>query len=212
MIIDSPKMGGAIMRLLLFIIITIAGLILVLSFGGCSDNSSDPVTPAKNPVVVMETNLGDITLELYPLNAPITVNNFLQYIREDFYDSLIIHRVIKNFMIQGGGYDRNLQKKPTHDPIPNEADNGLSNVQGTIAMARSADPHSATSQFFINTVDNIFLDFREKSPIGWGYCVFGRIIEGMHVIHDIENVETSTQNGFNDVPVEPVVILSIHYN
>jgi peptidyl-prolyl cis-trans isomerase B (cyclophilin B) len=200
-------MEGAIMRLSLSIIITVAGLTLALSFCGCDD---DTVTPVKNPVVVMETTLGEITLELYPLNAPITVNNFLEYVREDFYDSLIFHRVIKNFMIQGGGFDENLQKKQTHDPIPNEAENGLSNLQGTIAMARTHEPHSATSQFFINTVDNVFLDFREKTPMEWGYCVFGRVVEGMDVIHDIENVETTNQNGYNDVPVEPVVILSIH--
>ncbi len=180
-------------------------LIIVLGFTSCDSNDSPaPLAPTRNPVVVFETSLGDFTVELYPLDSPITVGNFLRYVHEAFYDSLIIHRVIENFIIQGGGLDENMQSKTAHDPIPSEAENGLSNVRGTISMARTRDPHSATSQFFINVKDNLALDFRNSTPEGWGYCVFGKVVAGMDIVEAIRHVETTSRNGFNDVPIEPV--------
>jgi peptidyl-prolyl cis-trans isomerase A (cyclophilin A) len=159
---------------------------------------------AKNPVVVIETSLGDITVELDRARAPVTVENFLAYARAGFYDGTIFHRVIKGFMIQGGGLTPDMQRKPTKPPIENEAGNGLSNTRGTIAMARTADPHSATSQFFINTADNVRLD-RGRESTG-GYAVFGRVTAGMDVVDKIESVPTTDRAGHQNVPVEPVVI------
>jgi len=159
---------------------------------------------AKNPVVVIETSLGDITVELDRAHAPVTVENFLAYARAGFYDGTIFHRVIKGFMIQGGGLTPDMQRKPTKPPIENEAGNGLSNTRGTIAMARTADPHSATSQFFINTADNVRLD-RGREGTG-GYAVFGRVTAGMDVVDKIESVPTTDRAGHQNVPVEPVVI------
>jgi cyclophilin family peptidyl-prolyl cis-trans isomerase len=159
------------------------------------------------PGVVMHTSLGDIQLELYPDRAPETVANFIEYAKSGFYDGTIFHRVIGNFMIQGGGFTPDMQKKITREPIQNEASNGLSNERGTIAMARTADPHSATAQFFINVVDNPNLDYRgESSSSTWGYAVFGRVTEGMDVVDAIRDVETTTRAPFRDVPVEPVII------
>ncbi|UCH85750.1 MAG: peptidyl-prolyl cis-trans isomerase [Candidatus Latescibacterota bacterium] len=190
------------------ILVTTAFLIL---FSCGSDDSCEPPDPTENPIVVIETTLGDITVELYPLNSPITVGNFLNYVHESFYNGLIFHRVIKNFMIQGGGLDESMLKKtPTHGPIPNEANNGLSNLLGTIAMARTADPHSATCQFFINVNDNKPLDYRDETPGGWGYCVFGKVIGGMDVVDAIRSVETTQRNGYTDVPVEPIIISRIY--
>ncbi len=159
-----------------------------------------------NPQVLLETNYGNIILELYPDQAPETVKNFLQYVNEGFYDGTVLHRVIPNFMIQGGGYTPDLQRKPTRAPIKNEADNGLHNKIGYVAMARTSDPHSATSQFFINVANNSFLDFREKTPRGYGYAVFGRVIKGMRVVNKIRQVQTARIKGMKDVPVEPVII------
>ena len=159
---------------------------------------------ARNPVVVIETSLGDITVELDRARAPVTVENFLAYARAGFYDGTIFHRVIKGFMIQGGGLTPDMQRKPTKPPIENEAGNGLSNTRGTIAMARTADPHSATSQFFINTADNVRLD-RGRESTG-GYAVFGRVTAGMDVVDKIESVPTTDRAGHQNVPVEPVVI------
>jgi cyclophilin family peptidyl-prolyl cis-trans isomerase len=162
---------------------------------------------AANPRVLMETTLGNITLELYPDRAPATVTNFLRYVDEGFYSSTVFHRVIDGFMIQGGGLDKALHRKPTHDPIPNEADNGLTNERGTVAMARTSQPDSATSQFFINLVDNSFLDFREKSRRGWGYTVFGRVVAGMDTVDKIAKLPTTARpDGARDVPIEPPVI------
>ncbi|HSO19726.1 MAG TPA: peptidylprolyl isomerase, partial [Desulfosarcina sp.] len=138
---------------------------------------------------------------------PKTVDNFLSYVKDGFYEGTIFHRVIAGFMIQGGGFDAQMHQKATRPPITNEADNGLPNRTGTIAMARTADPHSATAQFFINVKDNDFLDHRAKSRKGWGYCVFGKVVGGMNVVRMIENVPTTTRNGMGDVPGEPVVIL-----
>jgi peptidyl-prolyl cis-trans isomerase B (cyclophilin B) len=161
---------------------------------------------ASNPRVQLETNRGVIMLELDSASAPKTVENFLQYVRDGFYNSTIFHRVIKGFMIQGGGFTADMHEKPTRGPISNEAGNGLKNQRGTIAMARTMDPHSASAQFFINTVGNDFLDYKGKTRDGWGYCVFGKVVEGMDVVDSIENVPTKTKAGFDDVPTTPVVI------
>lgn len=158
------------------------------------------------PQVKLETSMGNIVIELNQDKAPQTVDNFLQYVKAGFYDGTIFHRVIENFMIQGGGFDENFAQKETRGPIENEADNGLSNQRGTIAMARTNDPHSATAQFFINTVDNQFLDFRGNTPSGWGYAVFGEVIEGMDVVDKIRQVETTMRGPHQDVPVDNVVI------
>ncbi len=161
----------------------------------------------KNPVVVLKTNYGDIYIELYPDKAPITVKNFLTYVKEGFYNGLIFHRVIPNFVIQGGGFDKDMNpRKPTHPPIKNESDNGLSNLRGTISMARTSDPDSASSQFFINLRDNTFLDYG-KTPQKWGYAVFGKVIKGMDVVDKIAGVKTTIKPPYRDVPVEPVIII-----
>lgn len=156
---------------------------------------------------VIETSLGDIRLELYADKAPASVENFVRYAEEGFYDETIFHRVISHFMIQGGGFTADMQKKPTHEPIPNESQNGLSNRRGTIAMARLPQPHSATSQFFINVQNNMNLDHQGGNQ--WGYAVFGRVVEGMDVVDDIRFVQTTTQAPFSDVPVEPVIIETV---
>lgn len=156
--------------------------------------------------VKLTTTQGEITLKLNPDKAPLTVENFLGYVRDGHYDGTIFHRVIKDFMIQGGGMDTDMRQKPTGQSIQNEADNGLSNLTGTISMARTPDPHSASAQFFINTRDNLFLDHRSQTPDGWGYCVFGEVVDGMNVVTDIEASATTSRSGHADVPVEPVVI------
>ena len=160
-----------------------------------------------NPLVRLETSLGEITLELYPDKAPATVANFLQYVREGFYDGTIFHRVINGFMIQGGGSDANLNQKPTRAPIQNEADNGLTNQPYTVAMARTSDPHSATSQFFINVADNKVLNHTAKTPKGWGYAVFGQVVQGREVVDQIKAVPTGNRDGYQNVPLTPVVIV-----
>lgn len=161
---------------------------------------------SENIRVRLTTNHGDIVLELDAQAAPQTVENFLMYVKEGFYAGTIFHRVIQDFMIQGGGVTADLRKKRPHEPIQNEADNGLRNVRGTVAMARTSHPHSATSQFFINTVENSYLEHQAKSDKGWGYCVFGKVVEGMDVVDAIESAPTTTKQGWRDVPVEPVVI------
>ena len=158
------------------------------------------------PQVKLETNYGDIVIELNAEKAPNTVANFLSYVNDGFYDGTIFHRVIKDFMIQGGGFTEEFVQKTPKAPIKNEANNGLSNVRGSLAMARTGDPHSATAQFFINTVDNNFLDFRGESGAAWGYAVFGQVIEGMDVVDAIRAVSTGNQNGHGDVPNETVMI------
>lgn len=159
--------------------------------------------------VLMKTTFGDITLELDGEKAPKTVENFLSYAKSGFYDGTIFHRVIDNFMIQGGGFDADMGQKPTEAPIENEADNGLTNDLGTIAMARTMDPHSATAQFFINVKDNDFLNHSGKNMQGWGYAVFGRVVEGDNVLDKIRSVQTGSSAGHQDVPVDPVVIESV---
>lgn len=158
------------------------------------------------PLVKIETNLGDILVQLNSRKAPISTANFIQYVKSGHYDGTIFHRVIKGFMIQGGGYDSDLHEKRTSAPIRNEADNGLRNKKYTIAMARTSDPHSATSQFFINTKDNDFLDFKAQNGQGWGYAVFGKVIEGQKVVDKIESVLTGSRSHHDDVPIEDVVI------
>ena len=162
-----------------------------------------------NPKVLMKTSKGDIIIELFPQKAPITVENFLSYVDQGFYDGTIFHRVIKGFMIQGGGYTTELHRKSTQPPIKNEASNGLSNKRGTIAMARTMDINSATAQFFINLVDNDFLDHRDNTPEGYGYCVFGKVIQGMEVVDAIAEVKTMTRRGMRNVPRETIEIISI---
>jgi len=159
-------------------------------------------------MITLHTSLGDITIELDHDKAPKTCANFMQYVEDGFYDGTIFHRVIDGFMIQGGGFDASMQQKATRAPIENEADNGLVNNFGTLAMARTNDPHSATAQFFINVSDNDFLNHRGKSPQGWGYAVFGRVTAGEDVLNEMRKVRTGSKGGHQDVPVEPVTINS----
>jgi cyclophilin family peptidyl-prolyl cis-trans isomerase len=180
---------------------TVVSLALSLAFFSLNAAAEDPVN------VLMKTSMGDISLELYPDAAPRSVENFLNYANGGFYDGTIFHRVISHFMIQGGGFTPDMQKKPTGDPIQNEANNGLSNKRGTIAMARTNDPHSATAQFFINVQDNMNLDYTgDSNSRAWGYAVFGKVTAGMEVVEDIRFVQTATRRPFSDVPVEAVVI------
>jgi len=162
-----------------------------------------------NPKVLMKTSMGDITLELNADKAPVTVENFLSYVDEKFYDGTIFHRVIPKFMIQGGGLTADLIEKPAKPPIKNEAANGLKNKRGTIAMARMPEMHSATCQFFVNHVDNPFLDHKDNTPEGFGYAVFGKVIEGMDVVDAIASVKTMIKQGMRDVPRETILIISV---
>src|SRR5512139_378693 len=187
---------------------------LMLGVSGC--NASEPGTqsvstaPAAgqpaNPRVLIETSKGNITVELFPANAPQSVTNFLRYVKSGFYDGLMFHRVIPGFMIQGGGMMPGMTEKPNGAPILNEADNGLKNLRGTLAMARTGEPHSATSQFFINLADNHFLNHRGKSVEGWGYAVFGRVVDGMDVVDAIAAVPRGNRGPHADVPADPVVM------
>jgi cyclophilin family peptidyl-prolyl cis-trans isomerase len=170
--------------------------------------AADPVKKGGNPVVLLETSMGNVKVELYPDKAPITVKNFLMYVKEGHYDGLVFHRVIRDFMIQGGGFTPDMkEKRPAHPPIRNEAGNGLRNDRGTIAMARTAVVDSATAQFFINVVNNDFLNHTNKTPQGFGYAVFGKVVEGMDVVDKIRNVSTGSAGRFQDVPKDHVAIL-----
>ena len=160
----------------------------------------------KKPMVLLETSEGDILLELDPEKAPKTVENFLKYVDEGFYDNTIFHRIIPDFMIQGGGLDARMKEKSTHEPIENEANNGLKNERGTIAMARTMDPHSAKAQFFINHKNTEFLNHREPSRDGWGYAVFGKVIDGMDTVDKIAKVKTGSVGAYDDVPKDMVLI------
>jgi peptidyl-prolyl cis-trans isomerase A (cyclophilin A) len=164
---------------------------------------------AQNPRVELKTSRGPIVLELYADRAPRSVANFLDYAKSGFYDGTIFHRVIDGFMIQGGGFDRDMKQKPTRSPIENEAGNGLKNDTGTVAMARTSNPNSATAQFFINLKDNDFLNHRDNSAQGFGYAVFGKVVQGMDVVRAIGKVQTGRSGSFEDVPREPVVIQSV---
>jgi peptidyl-prolyl cis-trans isomerase B (cyclophilin B) len=193
--------------------LTVAALVLAAA---CSKSEDKPAASAEapkesnNPVVTVKTNKGTITIELYPDKAPKSVENFLAYAESGFFNGTIFHRVIPDFMIQGGGYTVGLERKETRPPIANEANNELKNHVGTLAMARTSDPHSATSQFFVNVKDNAFLDFKSETPQGWGYTVFGRVVEGMDVVEAIENTPTSDRGGaFQNLPEDQVVIESV---
>ena len=187
------------MRALMMSILIVIGVSLA---AGAADK------PGDNPKVVLDTTKGQIVLELYLQMAPETVVNFLSYVDAKFYDGTIFHRVIPNFMIQGGGFTADMERKPAKEPIKNEADKGLKNDRGTIAMARTGDPHSATAQFFINTINNDFLNHKNKTQQGWGYAAFGKVIKGMDVVDAISAVKTTKRGSFQDVPVEAVVIRS----
>lgn len=182
------------------------GLSLLLGLPGSSEAQGEAQGGTQ---VVISTSKGDVRAELFDARSPETVQNFLSYVDDEFYDGTIFHRVIRGFMIQGGGLTPDMSQKKTREPVTNEATNGLKNVTGTLAMARTIDLHSATAQFFINVADNEFLDHKDESIRGFGYCVFGRVVEGMDVVHDIETVETGRKRGHADVPSEPVVIHSI---
>jgi len=199
---------------------TTALALAALSLGACGGGASAPVIQPSSdddnannqisPQVLIKTSAGNIRLALDPDAAPATVKNFLQYVDAGHYDGTIFHRVIDNFMIQGGGFTQGYARKPVEAPIQNEADNGLRNAAYTIAMARTIDPHSATAQFFINSVDNPFLDYTGPTQSGWGYAVFGRVLDGRAVVDQISGVETAAAGPFaSDVPVVPVVIESI---
>ena len=191
---------------LLIVLISCSSLILLgLSRAAGAEEKAGPA----NPVVLMKTSLGQIKIELWPDKAPGTVKNFLQYADEGFYDGTIFHRVIGNFMIQGGGFTPDLKQKPTHSPIKNEASAELKNDRGTIAMARTMVVDSATAQFFINVVDNNSLNHRDDSQAGFGYAVFGKVIDGMDVVDKIKSVATTNSGQFQNVPANPVVIESV---
>ncbi len=171
-------------------------------------NPSSKDHDMSTPKVQLTTNKGNLLIELNPEKAPVTVENFLTYVKEGFYDGTVFHRVIDNFMIQGGGFESGLKQKETHKPIKNEADNGLKNEPYTLAMARTSDPHSATAQFFINVANNDFLNFSAPTSNGWGYAVFGRVIEGTEVVDEIRKVKTGNKGFHQDVPVDDVIIES----
>jgi len=181
-----------------------ASLVFALAFFAQATASQ-----AANPVVTLETSMGTIKIELYPEKSPVTVKNFIDYVEAKHYDGLIFHRVIGNFMIQGGGFTSDMQQKPTLAPIKNEAQNGIANKRGTLAMARTSVINSATSQFFINVVDNDFLNFTSPDAQGFGYCVFGEVIEGMDVVDAIRSVQTGRKGPHADVPNEPVEIIQV---
>ncbi len=192
-------------------------MVAVLFALGCAGAGSDALAKGKakkgakagaNPVVEVKTSMGSFQVELYPGKAPKTVENFLRYVDEKFYDGTVFHRVIADFMIQGGGFDASLTRKETHDPIMNEAKGTISNAKGTIAMARTSDPHSATAQFFVNVQDNKKLDWSEREG-GHGYCAFGKVISGMDVVEKIRALPTGSRGGMQDVPNQTVTIESI---
>ena len=187
---------------------TIFGLIFLVSVAMVV-SPSESGAGEENPTILMETSLGNIKIELDQAKAPITVKNFLSYVDEKFYDGTLFHRVIGNFMIQGGGFTADMQQKRVKAPIKNEAGNGLKNMRGTIVMARTNVVDSATAQFFINVVDNDFLNHQNTTPQGFGYAVFGKVIEGMDVVDKIKAVKTGSKMGFSDVPAEAVVINSV---
>jgi peptidyl-prolyl cis-trans isomerase A (cyclophilin A) len=180
-------------------------IVLALSFAACA------VAGLKkpNPKVLMQTSMGEITLELFADKAPVSVDNFLQYVNSGFYTNTVFHRVIRGFMIQGGGFDKDLVQKETRQPIENEAGNGQSNRRGTLSYARTMVVNSATSQFFINHADNPNLDHRDETQNGYGYAVFGKVVKGMDVVDRIAETQTGSKNGMQDVPVTPVLILSV---
>lgn len=186
-----------------FAMLLALAILTIGAFTVCADSTDKP---KGYPVVVLETSKGNIEIELYPDKAPLTVQNFLWYVDNKFYDGLIFHRVINDFMIQGGGFTPEMAQKSGKPPVENEAGNGLTNDEYTIAMARTSDVNSATSQFFINTKDNTFLNHKDNTQTGFGYCVFGKVVAGKEVVDAIEKVKTGNKSGFNDVPMETVTI------
>ena len=185
----------------------IAAILSLVFFPNFKGETAMNESTADNPIVLLETTMGDIKIELDMQNAPNTSENFLAYVDDGYFVGTTFHRVIPNFMIQGGGLSEDMADKPSkRAPIQNEANNGLKNDRGTLAMARTGDPHSATSQFFINHVDNAFLNFTAESMQGWGYAVFGRVVDGMDVVDEIAKVETGNKAGHQNVPLEPIVI------
>ena len=186
--------------------LTLASLVCLLAMAGVASAAPQPGQAKQNPRVLLETNKGKIVLELFADKAPKTVDNFLSYVNSGHYSGVIFHRVIKDFMIQGGGFDTSGSQKATRSPVQNEADNGLKNETGTVAMARTGDPHSASAQFFINLKDNTFLNHTAKTPQGWGYTVFGKVVEGMDVVNAIAQVKVSPGRLSEAVPAEQIVI------
>jgi peptidyl-prolyl cis-trans isomerase B (cyclophilin B) len=184
-------------------------LIFILAMAGLFLSAFGAMAEAANPQVVIKTSKGDITVELYPDKAPLTVQNFLSYVDAKFFDGTIFHRVIKGFMIQGGGLTPDFKEKPEKAAIKNEAANGLKNLRGTLAMARLDQPHTATAQFFVNHADNAFLDHKDNSAAGFGYCVFGKVVSGMDVVDAIALLPTATIKGYEDAPRTAVTIVSI---
>lgn len=189
-------------------------ILVLLMLAGCSSNIDNTINKGgnemTNTIVVMETNMGNIEIELNTEKAPISSKNFIDYVNEGFYDGLIFHRVINNFMIQGGGFDKDMNEKETKAPIKNEAGNGLKNTLGTIAMARTQVIDSSSSQFFINIADNAFLDHTDDSMSGYGYAVFGKVISGMDTVDKIKSTQTGREKGFDDVPTEPIIIKKVY--
>ncbi len=188
---------------------SLVAMLVMLAMARVAVSEEGTETKMANPVVVMETSEGTIKIELWPDKAPATVENFLKYVDDKFYDGTIFHRVIPTFMIQGGGFTADMKQKPTRPPIKNEAKADVKNARGTIAMARTGIVDSATAQFFINVVDNDFLNHRDETPRGFGYAVFGKVIEGMEVVDKIRKVETGSSSGMADVPIKPVTIVSV---
>lgn len=193
----------------------ISGILALLLINGpvfakhhSESNTTNPTTTNNNTMVTLKTNFGDIEIELNADKAPKTVENFLQYVNDGHYDGVIFHRVISNFMVQGGGFDADMKEKKSRGPIPNEASNGLTNEKYTLAMARTNEPHSASAQFFINTKANDFLNFTSETQNGWGYAVFGKVVGGTDIVDKIEAVKTGQVGPYGDVPMEPVIIES----
>ena len=187
----------------------LAAVVGLLPLTGYSEANQSNAKGAAMVKVTMETSKGVITMELDRQKAPVTVENFIKYAEAGHYDGTVFHRVIPGFMIQGGGFENDMKQKPTNPPIKIEADNGLKNTKGTVAMARTSDPNSATSQFFINVTDNGFLDYKSPTAQGWGYAVFGRVTDGMDVVEAIEKVQTGNRSGHQNVPLEEVVIQKV---
>ena len=200
----SPAISG--WRRLLAAGLTALSMALASAVMANPSTSNQGNSMSTSPRVNMQTSIGNIVIELDAEKAPKTTENFLTYVREGFYDGTIFHRVINNFMVQGGGFDATMKQKQTHAPVENEANNGLKNDRYTLAMARTADPHSATAQFFINVADNDFLNFTAPTPNGWGYAVFGKVVEGTEVVDKMKVVKTGNRGFHQDVPAENIVI------
>lgn len=186
--------------------LALLALSVFLLVPGASRAQDEAAKPAANPLVAFDTSHGRFVVEVFSDGAPESAANFLEYVRSGFYDGTIFHRVIDGFVIQGGGFTREMRRKESRPPIRNEADNGLRNLRGTLSMARRNDPHSANSQFFVNLVDNASLDHRSKTGFGWGYAVFARVVDGMEVVDEIGASPTGVSGGMQDVPIVPVVV------